>query len=157
MSGTRDAQRQRMDFDAISSEEYYPFGRSGGGAPLKTSSGKLQTSLKADPNIRFQSQLMKEVNDTLVSMIVTLLLYSFVFEFLSKNIFMQRYKPDGMELGEPYYAPKEEPLHAKDSAQLRKIEERDKQMKYAKKLGESMKSDNRKVPLCITIKVYKSI
>ena len=58
-----------MDFNVISNEEYYPFGRSGGGAPLKTGSGKLQTSLKADPNIRFQSQLMKEVNDTLVSMI----------------------------------------------------------------------------------------
>jgi hypothetical protein len=55
---------------------------------------------------------------------------------------MQRYKPDGTEVGEPYYAPKEEPLHAKDSAQLRKIEERDKQIKYAKKLGESVKSDN---------------
>ena len=40
-------------------------------------------------------------------------------------------------MGEPYYAPKEEPLYAKDSAQLRKIEERDKQTKYAKKLGES--------------------
>lgn len=51
---------------------------------------------------------------------------------------MQRYKPDGTEMGEPYYAPKEEPLHAKDSAQLRKIEERDKQIKYAKKLGESI-------------------
>lgn len=50
---------------------------------------------------------------------------------------MQRYKPDGTEMGEPYYAPKEEPLHAKNSAQLRKIEERDKQTKYAKKLGES--------------------
>ena len=66
MSGTRDTRRQRMDFDVISGEEYHPFGRSGAGAPLKTSSGKLQTSLKADPNIRFQNQLMKEVNDTLV-------------------------------------------------------------------------------------------
>ena len=41
-------------------------------------------------------------------------------------------------MGEPYYAPKEESLHAKDSAQLRKLEERDKQIKYAKKLGESI-------------------
>lgn len=57
---------------------------------------------------------------------------------LCLKIFMQRYKPDGTEMGEPYYAPKEEPLHAKDSAQLRKIEERDKQIKYAKKLGESI-------------------
>ena len=72
LSGTRDTRRQRMTFDAINGEEYYPFGRSGGGAPLKTGSGKLQTSLKADPNIRFQTQLMKEVNDTLVSMIATL-------------------------------------------------------------------------------------
>ena len=72
LSGTRDTRRQRMTFDAISGEEYYPFGRSGGGAPLKTGSGKLQTSLKADPNIRFQTQLMKEVNDTLVSMVATL-------------------------------------------------------------------------------------
>lgn len=48
-------------------------------------------------------------------------------------------------MGEPYYAPKEEPLHAKDSAQLRKIEERDKQIKYAKKLGGSVKSDNRRL------------
>ena len=72
MSGTRDTRRQRMTFDTINGEEYYPFGRSGGGAPLKTGSGKLQTSLKADPNIRFQTQLMKEVNDTLVSMIATL-------------------------------------------------------------------------------------
>ena len=62
-----------MGFDAFSSEEYYPFGKSGGGAPLKTGSGKLQTTLKADPNIRFQSQLMKEVNDTLVSMIIVAL------------------------------------------------------------------------------------
>ena len=59
--------------------------------------------------------------------------------FISLKIFLQRYKSDGMEMGEPYYAPKEEPLHAKDSAQLRKIEERDKQIKYAKKLGECEK------------------
>ena len=66
---------------------------------------------------------------------------------ITLKIFEQRYKPDGTEMGEPYYAPKEEPLHAKDSAQLRKIEERDKQIKYAKKLGESVKSDDRSTPL----------
>lgn len=53
---------------------------------------------------------------------------------------MQRYKPDETDMGVPYYAPKEEPMQAKDSAQLRKIEERDKQIKYAKKLGENMLS-----------------
>ena len=53
---------------------------------------------------------------------------------------MQRYKPDEADMGAPYHAPKEEPIQAKDLAQLRKIEERDKQIKYAKKLGESVKN-----------------
>lgn len=47
---------------------YDPFGKSGGGAPLKTGSGKLQTSLKADPNIRFQDRLKKEVDETFVGL-----------------------------------------------------------------------------------------
>ena len=38
----------------------------------------------------------------------------------------------------PYYAPNEEPIQIKDSAQLRRSEERDKKIKYAKKLGEHM-------------------
>ena len=66
-SGTRQIRRQRMDFEPNDGSGYGPFGKSGGGAPLKTGSGKLQTSLKADPNIRFQDKLKKEVNEALVS------------------------------------------------------------------------------------------
>ena len=47
---------------------------------------------------------------------------------------MQRYKPD-VTGEQPYYAPKEESLQSKDSGVLRKMEEREKQFKYAKKLG----------------------
>ena len=47
-------------------------------------------------------------------------------------------------MGDPYYAPKEEPNEAKDSAQLRKLEERDKRIKYAKKLGKPMHSSKGK-------------
>ena len=36
----------------------------------------------------------------------------------------------------PYYTPNEEPILSKDSEQLRRSVERDKQIKYAKKLGE---------------------
>ena len=67
LSGTRQTRRQRWDFEPPGGgSDYHPFGKSGGGAPLKTGSGKLQTSLKADPCIRFQNQLKKEVNDTMV-------------------------------------------------------------------------------------------
>ena len=43
------------------------FGRPGGGAPLRTDSGHVQVALKADADIRFQKQLKKEVEATLVS------------------------------------------------------------------------------------------
>lgn len=69
-SGTRQTRRQRLDFELSDGSEYAPFGKSGGGAPLKTGSGKLQTSLKADPDIRFQDKLKKEVNETLVDAIL---------------------------------------------------------------------------------------
>ena len=66
-SGTRQTRRQRFNFELSDGSDYNPFGRSGGGAPLKTGSGKLQASVKADPDIRFQDRLKKEVNDSLVS------------------------------------------------------------------------------------------
>lgn len=51
--------------------------------------------------------------------------------------YMQRYKPD-VTGEQPYYAPKEESLQSKDSGVLRKLEEREKQFKYAKKLGNNI-------------------
>ena len=47
---------------------------------------------------------------------------------------MQRYKPD-MTGEQPYYAPREDTLQTNDSGVLRKMEEREKQFRYAKKLG----------------------
>lgn len=53
--------------DEAGIEEYNPFGRAGAGAPLKTTSGKCITSLQVDPDIRFQKQLKREVEQSLVS------------------------------------------------------------------------------------------
>ena len=46
----------------------------------------------------------------------------------------QRYKPN-LTNEQPYYAAKEEPLREKDSEVMRKLEEREKKVKYAMKLG----------------------
>ena len=48
-------------------------------------------------------------------------------------------------MGDPYYAPKEEAIEAKDSAQRRKLEERDKQIKYARKLGKPAQAKTREL------------
>ena len=59
-------------------------------------------------------------------------------------------------MGDPYYAPKEEPNEAKDSVQLRKLEERDKQIKYAKKLGKPMHSSKaRELSLCSHVELHR--
>ena len=49
-----------------SQDVYYPFGRPGAGAPCRTDSGTVITGLPADPDVRFQKQLKKEVDRTLV-------------------------------------------------------------------------------------------
>lgn len=60
--------KQYGNEDSVSAvEEYNPFGRSGAGAPIKTTSGKCITSLQGDPDIRFQKQLKREVEQSLVS------------------------------------------------------------------------------------------
>ena len=43
-----------------------PFGRPGGGAPRRTNSGKLQTSIMSDPATRFQRPFKKDVDHVLV-------------------------------------------------------------------------------------------
>lgn len=43
-----------------------PFGRPGGGAPRRTDSGKLQTSIIGDPATRFQRPFKKDVDHVLV-------------------------------------------------------------------------------------------
>lgn len=52
-----------------------PFGRPGAGAPLRSSSGKVVTSLRADPDTRFQTHLKKEVVDGMVRGNPTIQLY----------------------------------------------------------------------------------
>ena len=46
---------------------YYPFGRPGAGAPCRTESGNVITGFAADPDMRFQKQLRREVEYSLVS------------------------------------------------------------------------------------------
>lgn len=37
-------------------KDYNPFGKPGGGAPNRTGSGRISTSLHADPSIRFNTE-----------------------------------------------------------------------------------------------------
>ena len=46
---------------------YNPFGKPGGGAPRRSESGTAITTVAADPNTRFQKQLKREVEHSLVS------------------------------------------------------------------------------------------
>lgn len=71
LSGGIAARRQRFDFaESTSSDggggEYNPFGRPGAGAPIRTDSGQMVTSLRADPDTRFQTQLRREVEHSMV-------------------------------------------------------------------------------------------
>ena len=45
-----------------------PFGRPGGGAPRRTNSGTLQTSIVSDPATRFQRPFKKDVDHVMVYM-----------------------------------------------------------------------------------------
>ena len=67
-NGSVDTRLGKLDLEDNSSSQraYNPFGRPGGGAPIRTQSGKFVTSLAGDPDIRFQKQLKKEVERSLV-------------------------------------------------------------------------------------------
>lgn len=67
-SGKVDARRHRLGFDKATNNvlAYDPFGRPGGGAPLVTEDGKVVSVIARDPQIRFQDQLKKEVENTMV-------------------------------------------------------------------------------------------
>lgn len=65
VSGSVDARKQRMDPDSGSPPG--PFGRPGGGAPLRTPSGQVMVTVEGDPDTRFQDHLRREVDDSLVS------------------------------------------------------------------------------------------
>ena len=64
-SGSVDARKQRIDPN--SSSPPGPFGRPGGGAPLRTSSGRVMATVEGDPDTRFQKHLSREVENSLVS------------------------------------------------------------------------------------------
>ncbi len=51
---------------AVTDDSYNPFGRSGGGAPVKTISGRCIAARTIAPDIRFQKQLKKVVEQGLV-------------------------------------------------------------------------------------------
>ena len=77
-SGSTDTRRQKLDTEQASNggrpdtPPYDPFGRPGAGAPLRSTSGKMVTSLKADPDTRFQRQLRREVEGPLVGGVLAL-------------------------------------------------------------------------------------
>ena len=52
----------------LTHQDYFikPFGRPGGGAPRRTTSGKLQTSIVSDPATKFQPSFKKDVDRVLV-------------------------------------------------------------------------------------------
>ena len=51
-----------------SDDFYNSFGKPGGGAPRCSDSGNVVASVVADPDMRFQKQLKKEIDQSLVSM-----------------------------------------------------------------------------------------
>lgn len=64
------ATRQRLDFvhpTPVNESTYSPFGQPGAGAPRRSESGGVVTSLRGDPETRFQKQLKREVEGTLVN------------------------------------------------------------------------------------------
>lgn len=63
-SGNVDTHRRKLDHGGGNTGL---FGRPGGGAPLRTHSGRVAASLKGDPETRFQQQTRKEVEHILVS------------------------------------------------------------------------------------------
>ncbi len=87
-SGTMNARIGKFDFrsntDTTNDCSYNPFGRPGGGAPIKSNSGKCVTALVGDPNIRFQKQFKKEIDQTLViyicnNVLLLLLIYCYCY------------------------------------------------------------------------------
>ena len=47
-------------------QQLLPFGKPGGGAPLRTESGSLKASLPMDPEIRFQKRDRDQIHDVIV-------------------------------------------------------------------------------------------
>ena len=84
-SGTMNNCFGKLEFKSNGSstnkDGYNPFGRPGGGAPIKSDSGTFVTALVGDPNIRFQKQLKKEINQTLVNctIIIIVLIYNYYY------------------------------------------------------------------------------
>ena len=84
--GERDTRRKKIEWESQSHEDdnqslvspndsclsylprsfLKPFGRPGGGAPRRTTSGKLQTSIVSDPATKFQPSFKKDVDRVLV-------------------------------------------------------------------------------------------
>ena len=48
-------------------DSFDPFGKPGAGAPRRSDSGNVMASIVADPDTRFQKQLKKEIEHSLVS------------------------------------------------------------------------------------------
>ena len=84
-SGNLDARYGKVPDDSCLQDVdlHYPFGRSGGGAPIKTNSGRLVTAVAGDPDIRFQKQLRREVEQTLVcnNQLLFLLIQAIISQF----------------------------------------------------------------------------
>ena len=57
-----------MALVCLTHQDYFikPFGKPGGGAPRRTTSGKLQTSIVSDPATKFQPSFKKDVDHVLV-------------------------------------------------------------------------------------------
>ena len=48
-------------------DSFDPFGKPGAGAPRRSDSGNVMASIVADPDTRFQKQLKREIEHSLVS------------------------------------------------------------------------------------------